>query len=513
MVLPTASQHYHPPYGGGVREGTEDIRMSDRNGLYLRAQRSLVSALLFDGSDVNRALEFVSPDDFNDSALSEIMESIANVARRDDMVSEVTVSEDLEARGKLDSVGGVKTIYALRVQGERALMEGVITTYAAVVREFSSKNSIMRLLRDAEAMFQEDSGVTARDAIATLQGQLSNEVLKLTDDATTTEVSEYITSYEDILAERLQITEENSQYADGLQGIPSMVPSLDKYTGGFKGGEMIVVGARTGIGKSVFAVMQAVATAQTGKTCLFFSMEMNHAEIIDRIVANVSGVDQSRLKQGRVNPEEMKSVREAMKKLEDMNIIIDTDSATTLDSIRSKAQRQAQTSIGLDMIIIDYLQLMSMPGKYSNRQEEVAALSHQIKQLAASLNVPIMVLVQMNPKDERGKDGEEILPHHDDVRESRAISHDSNMFIILHRNTKTDNTADRTLIILSKNRGGAAGKIVACHSDLSVAMFREIKKEEDVTKDNLDAMDSDFEDFLGDGETLDGDIDPGDIDW
>ena len=483
--------------------------MSERNDLYLRAQRSLVASLLYDGSDVNRALEFVTPMDFNDSALSEIMESIANVARRDDIVSEVTVSEDLYSRGKLDSIGGVKQIYSLRVQGEKALMEGVVTTYAAIVREFSSKNALRNILHEAEKVFNEDSGVSARDGISALQSQLSKEVLKLTDDATITEVAEYVTSYEELLAERLRISKENEQYAEGLQGIPSMLPTLDKYTGGFKAGELITVGARTGIGKSIFAVMQAIATGKVGKTALFVSMEMNHAEIIDRIVANISGVNQTKLKQGRVTEEEMNSVRQAVAELEDMNIIIDTDSRASVDSIRSKAQRQAQSKLGLDMIIVDYLQLLSSHGRYNNRQEEVQSFSKEMKALAMSLGIPVMILVQMNPKDDRGKDGEEPLPHHDDVRESKAVGHDSNIFIALHRNTKTDNTTDRTLVIITKNRGGEANKIIACHSDLGNSMFREIQKEEDIN-DDLSSMDEDFDAFLGDSDFNDmgEDIDP-----
>lgn len=481
--------------------------MADKKELYYKAQKSLVASLLFDGTKANRVLELTSSDDFIEPSLGMLMEAIVEVSRRDEKVSVITVAKQLESEGHLEKVGGLSELYKLHAEGEEALLSAQPETYAAVVRESSAKDKIERILVDSRTFFKDDSGIAARDGIADLQNNLSQEMLRLADDATITNIGDFMDDYFEILSEREVISKENEEKAEGLQGIPTLLPSLNKYTSGLMPQQLVTVAARTGVGKSVFAIMTAVSAARAGKSVMFFSLEMSRNEIIDRIIANMSSVSLSKLKQGRLSPEDRELVASAAKELEGMKIVIDTDAKATVDSIRSKSLRQTQTEDGLDIIIIDYLQLLSSSGRFNNRQELVADLSRNMKLMAKSLNLPIMILSQLN----RGKndDEESKVPTIENIRESAAIGHDSDIVILLHRDDNVDNTTPHTLVILEKNRNGESHKTIRCHSNLECSMLREIRRERDVeerlTEEEIEELTDDLD--LSEFGDLDEDID------
>lgn len=481
--------------------------MTDKKELYYRAQKSLVSSLLYDGTNTNRVLEITSPEDFEEPSYSVLMSAIVAISRRDEKVTVVTVAKELENLGELDKAGGLSGLYKLKTEGEKALFEAQPEIYAAVVRESSAKNSIANMLNDSKVSFKDNSGVTAQEGIADLQNGLSQEMFRLSDDATITNVGASVDAYFELLKEREAVSLENEEKAEGLQGIPTLIPSLNKYTSGFMPQQLITVGARTGVGKSVFAIMTAVSAARAKKTVLLFSLEMSSNEIMDRIIANMSGVSLTKLKQGIVSPEEREMLAVAAAELSEMNIIVDTDAKATLDSVRSKCLRQSQTEVGLDIVILDYLQLLSSSERFGSRQEQVADLSRNMKLMAKSLNVPVMILSQMNRGNK--EDAEENKPPSlDNIRESGAIAQDSDIVILLHRDVAVDNTTPHTLIILEKNRNGEAHKTIRCHSNLECSMLREIVREKDsgdrLTEEEMEELtdDMDLSDF-----DLDDDID------
>src|SRR5690606_35400105 len=149
--------------------------------------------------------------------------------------------------------------------------------------------------------------------------------------------------------------------------------------------------------------------------------------------------------------------------ISEMRLTIDTDPKVTIDSIRARALRKAQSPEGLDFIIIDYLQLITPTGRYSSRQEAVADLSRSTKLLAKQLQVPIMVLVQVNREN---KDDENNVPRMSNIRESGAIAQDSDIVVLIHREESMDDSIPHTLILLEKNRNGEANKTIRCHSNL-----------------------------------------------
>lgn len=242
---------------------------------------------------------------------------------------------------------------------------------------------------------------------------------------------------------------------------------------------MITIGARTGIGKSVFAVNCAVAAAQANATVMLFSLEMSQDQITDRIVSSTTGIPLSTLKTGELSAEQMNMLDND--EIARMRIIVDTEPKLTVDMIRARALKQAQSPQGLDFVVVDYLQLITPVGRFSSRQEAVADISRNMKLLAKQLGVPVMVLVQLNRN--AGKDEENPLPELEHIRESGAIGQDSDVVLLLHRDKPLDSVVPHTLVIVAKNRDGEASRIIRCHSDLECSVFHEVRKVADVEDD------------------------------
>lgn len=478
--------------------------------LYKKAQRMLIASLIHDGSDATKVFEIISPDNFQEPALQIIAEAILELVRTDTPISSISISKELENEGQLKVAGGIQEIYALKEEGRKYLLDNPITLYAAVVKEASAKFTIREQIKVAEASLTEDSGVTAAEAISLLQSGLNDELFKLSDDSTTTELNESIDEYLDLLDERKRISEENAKNAGGLQGIPSMLPTINKVTTGWLPGQLITIGARTGIGKSVFAVNSAVAAAEANKSVLFFSLEMSASELQDRIISSMSGVLLNKIKQGDINEEDRSALKETTERASKMKILIDVDPNITINAIRSKALKRAQSEEGLDLIIIDYLQLITSDKVHGSRQETVANLSRDVKLLAKTLGVPVMILVQMHREKD---DDEQKIPQLHQIRESGAIAQDSDIVILLHRDKTVDGEIPDTLSIIAKHRNGKEGDIIRCSSHLEYSMFREIKRSKDAEKisdEDLDSLidDEDLEEL--DLSDIDSDLDFGD---
>lgn len=478
---------------------------NDEKKLYEDAQRRLVASLLCGDEASAQALEQASEDDFEEPSLAVVFNAAAEVLRTGDPVSAISIAEKLDSTGELEHAGGVAELYSLRSQGEHYLNEAPISVYARIVREYGAKNRLTKLLGGYIKSFVPDSGVIAADGVSALQSELNEVLYGLSDSEGTSNATDLADDYLDLLDERRRIAEENRENAGGLQGIPTSLPSLNEYTTGWRKGQFITVAAQTGVGKSIFAVNSLVSACQAGKTVMFFSVEMGRHEVENRIISSITGVPLKNLKQGELTEDEMERVKVGLEKVREMNFVIDTDPEMTVDMIRARALKQAQTPEGLDMIEIDYLQLLTPSKRGSNRQEVVAEISRSIKLLAMSLEVPIIIVAQLTrPKKEQ----EESTPTKYDIRESGAIASDSDVVLILHRPESEDGSIPHTRVILDKNRDGESNKVILCHSDLACSAFREIVRAEEtrMTDEDLEDLGEEF----GELESTSGD--PDDLD-
>jgi len=209
------------------------------------------------------------------------------------------------------------------------------------------------------------------------------------------------------------------------------------------------------------------------------------------------------LKQGLLEDSNKRMLEDALKSVSTAKLTIDFDAKQTIDGIRAKALKKAQSPEGLDFIVIDYLQLITPTGRFSSRQEAVADISRNMKLLAKQLGVPIMVLAQMKRSDADASD--DGLPKLSGIRESGAIAQDSDVVILLHRNKSPDEDIPPTYVILAKQRNGEADKIVKCHSHLECSIFQEIiiKREmQQYSEEELSELDEELSEDLDDLEDL-----------
>lgn len=433
-----------------------------------RYERDTALALLSteDEEPLSSALSYVSANDFSSAKWRVIYEAVSSAVRDGEKYSYRTAALQLEKRGHLGTIGGYSGLLSYVSAGKELLLDAPASTYARAFKELSSKHRIKEFLDDHLKSFEEDSGVTSLQAASEVQNYLNERIFNLSEDGTfILDASESYDSYLETLKKRTEKAKEGT-----LVGIPTLLPTLDEYTTGWQPGQIIVVGARTGIGKSVFGINCATSASSAGKSVLFVSLEMSVEEIEDRIYASVTGIPMDRLKSGEeLTSRDYDLLKEAGEEVSGWKLRIDTTPHMTIDTLRSKALEHARTN-GLDLIVVDYLQLMESTEKGDSRQVEVQKLSRSMKLLAKNLDVPIIVLVQVNRES---KDDENAAPQLSQIRESGAIAQDANVVVLLHRDATDDGTIPPTIIHLAKNRNGPANKYVVCHSNLATSTFIE----------------------------------------
>lgn len=378
---------------------------------------------------------------------------------------------------------------------------------AKIVKRQSTQQKAREILNEVNNQLAQDNPDTL-EILGRTERSLSELANKLVPMNLQT-FEDYVSNYGE------HILSEDEEEIDVIQ---TPYPSLAKYLGGgWKPSQLITIGARTGIGKSVFATQTASAACASGRSVLFFSLEMGKDELMNRFIAADANVILNKLvpgAKGRV-PEEVERIKESIERIKNWKIRIEDQPDVTIEHIRSIALSQAQTPDGLDLIILDYLQLIN-PGNTGrkSRQEQVAEISRNMKILAKQLKVPIMVLVQLNRESK--DDDEERLPSKADIRESGAIAADSDVIVIIHRKYRDDSVNPSALFILDKNRGGAADRRVSVKCVLEKSMFVDnggvtedeqseadevLTTKEELTEEDFDELGldtySDEEDFFG----------------
>ena len=252
-----------------------------------------------------------------------------------------------------------------------------------------------------------------------------------------------------------------------ILGIPTSLPSLTGYTGGWQPGQLITVGAGIGVGKSVFALNSVVAALRAKSSVLHFSLELSAEEVTQRRLSSMSGISLGALNDGI----ETDALEQARVESQWFKYALVAEPEQTLDSISSRARLQARSGFGLDLIVIDSLQLIAATGEPSLRHEAVARISRGLKLLAEELQIPIMVTAQLSRSFHERLGG----PRISDIRESGSIAMDSDVIVLLNRRYDLGEVAQPTQVILAKNRGGSQGQIIECHTEFDWATLREIE--------------------------------------
>lgn len=429
------------------------------------AEQGVLGAMLLSSSTVVEIVEVLSPEDFYRPAHQLIYEAILDLFSDAKEIDPLIVSARLDRNNDLERVGGAAYLHDLIASVPTAANARY---YAEIVAE---KALLRRLVNAGTRVVQLGYEGSEGAEVDTVIDEAQQEVFKIARK----NASEDYAILADALGPTMQELDEISQQGGLAQGVPTGFADLDDLTNGLHGGQMIIVAARPGVGKSTLALdFVRSCSIQHGKASVIFSLEMSKSEIITRLLSAEAEVLLSEMRSGKLNDQGWQKLVSRVVEIENAPIFIDDSSNLTMMEIRSKARKLKQKH-DLQMIVVDYLQLMSSGRQVESRQQEVSEFSRQLKLLAKELDVPLIAISQLNRGPESRTDKR---PQLADLRESGSLEQDADMVMLLYRPDSQDKDSERlgeADIILAKHRGGPIDTIRVAHQ-LHFSRFKDMPR-------------------------------------
>jgi replicative DNA helicase len=413
----------------------------------LEAERAVLGAVLLNAEAIHRAVEFVTDRDFFRDAHRRIFAKMIELMERGQAIDFITIKDELARTGDLDPVGGPAYIASL-VDG---LPHGInVTDYARIVKEKASLRSLIqsanRILTSAYQA-EEDAGVIIDEA--------EREIFAIAEGT----VHGGFVSMRDLANASFAVVEQAHTRKQLVTGVPTGFLELDEMLAGLQPSDLIIVAARPAMGKTslVLNIAQHVGT-KTEMTVGFFSLEMSKEQLFLRMLTCEAGIDGHRLRTGFLGERDFPKLTHAMETLGRAHVYIDDSASIGVLEMRAKARR-LKAEHGLDLIIIDYIQLMQGRGRFENRVTELASISRALKGLAKELAVPVVVLSQLSraPENRPNK-----RPQLSDLRESGALEQDADVVVMIFREDMYEQTEENqglAEIIIAKQRNGPTGTV------------------------------------------------------
>lgn len=417
----------------------------------INAEKSLLGAILLSDTNFPDILEIVKHKDFYDERHGKIFHAMTSLYQHHSPIDLLTLTAELRKAKELRSIGGAAYLTELTNFVPTA-------THSEAYAQIVAAAAIRRRLISAGTAIAA-SGYEEGIDITELLGAAEKQLYTVTDQVTKTE---YI-ALENLLADAFDRMEELHKNKGALRGLKTGFRDLDKKTAGLQKGDLVIIGARPAMGKTTFAENLAYNAASiNGRGVLFFSMEMANNEIVDRMISDVSGVDNWKIRTGNVTDEDYGKIGDAFEEMGSIPLYLDDTSSMSILELRNKARRAAHDH-DIGMIIIDYLQLLQGTDRYAgNRVQEVTEISRGLKQLARELEIPVVALAQLS-RSVTGRD--DPRPVLSDLRESGSIEQDADLVMFLHRpdyyNQGKEGYEDThiTQLIIAKHRHGPVGTI------------------------------------------------------
>ena len=418
------------------------------------AEQSAIGGMLLSKDATADVLEAVKSTDFYVPKHSVIFEAILSLYSHGEPIDVIAVADELTKTGQLTRAGGIDYLHSLTSTVPTAANAGY---YAEIVAE----RSVLRRLVEAGTRIVQ-MGYASEGEVTELVNHAQSEIYGVMGDEGQNDyvpLSEAVTSALDEI--------EKAQGLDGqMIGVPTGFAELDELTNGLKAGQMIIIAARPGMGKSTLALDFARSAAiKHDMPAAFFSLEMGRSEIALKLLSAESNIHMTKLRKGNVESRDWKTLAQVRGRIHDAPLYIDDSPNMTLVEIRAKCRRLKQQK-GLKMVVIDYLQLMSSGKKVESRQQEVSEFSRSLKLLSKELQVPVIALSQLNRNAEARSDRK---PQISDLRESGSIEQDADMVMLLHREDAYDRDVrpGEADLIIAKHRGGPTKTIpLAFHGHL-----------------------------------------------
>lgn len=436
------------------------------------AEQSVLGAVFLSRDALVEAMAYVTADDFYKKAHQYIFAAMVALSDRDVSIDAVTLSNELTARQQLADAGGVSYLVEL---AEKVPTAANVVYYAQIVKE---KATLRRLIDTATHIVQ--TGYNPEGDVSDVLDNAEKEIMAVSD---TTQQNGF-RRIDDVLQEAFSKVTELSKNNDDITGLSTGYRDLDLITAGLHEDELIIVAARPGVGKTAFALNVAQNVATKSDTAVaIFSLEMGAEQLVNRMLCAEGSIEANHLRTGQLTDNEWESLVVAMGSLAKAKIFIDDTPGIKMANIRAKARRLAKEQGNLGLIVVDYLQLIEGTGQ-ENRQQEVSAISRQMKMLAKELHVPVIALSQLSRSVEQRQDKRPVLS---DIRESGSIEQDADIVAFLYRddyyrdedgddddsyggdsggggNAPTssedeDSDAGVVEVIIEKNRSGARGTV------------------------------------------------------
>ncbi|AEB92352.1 MAG: replicative DNA helicase [Lactobacillus johnsonii] len=422
------------------------------------AEKAVLGAVFLDPEAIIDASDILQPDDFYEHANRIVFQAMLNISDREEVIDPVTLQDELKKNNQVDDIGGIAYVTELSMATPTAAH---VTYYAKIVKR---KAILRNLISTSQRIIQ--NAIEGSDDVTDILDDAESQIMGVSQD----NASGGFKSIHDVLNTAME--EINSIPDDGnmVTGLPSGFSELDKMTTGFHDDELIILAARPGVGKTAFALNVAQFVGlKTDKTVAMFSLEMGAEQLVQRMLASEGLIDSQHLRTGQLTDEEWRKLVVAAGSLDNTSIYIDDTPGIKMSEIRAKARRLAKEKGNLGLIVIDYLQLIEGP-RSESRQQEVSAISRQLKKLAKELHIPVIALSQLSRSVEQRQDKRPVLS---DIRESGSIEQDADIVAFLYRDDyyrderdeddegEVEAEADNgeVEVIIEKNRSGTRGTV------------------------------------------------------
>ncbi len=396
-------------------QSSENLRVPPYN---IEAEQSIIGSLLIDRDAVYRVIEIVDPDDFYRDEHRYIIKAIYELASEQKPIDIVSVGDKLKSNGKIEFVGGITYLARL---ADSVPNSANADYYAKIVKD----KSLLRQLIKAGGEISE-FGFDQTTDIDILIDKAERKIFSLSQKR----MKSYFVQLKEFLPENFSEIETRYKRKSGISGTPTGFSDLDKITGGFQKSDLIIIAARPSVGKTSLAVnMSEHIAIMEKKAVAMFSLEMSKEQLIERMLCSQGRVNLQRLKTGFLTEQDWPKLTEAYSSLYEARIFIDDSPDATLTDIRAKARRM-KVEENIDIIIVDYLQLIRSKERFENRVVEISNITRGLKNLARELNIPVVVLSQLSRAVEKRDNKKPILS---DLRESGSIEQDADVVVFLYR--------------------------------------------------------------------------------
>ncbi len=415
----------------------------------LDAEQSVLGSMLLDKDAVASALEICTADDFYSRQYGALFECIEELFNEGKTVDLITVADRLKEK---DVPPEVSSVEFLRAIVDNVPTSAHVKSYAKIVHDKAVKRRLIKVNEEIENVCYEDSTDTE-----TVLNETEEKIFRVLQ----AKGAEGLVPIDKVTVDVMEKIQEAYMNGAAVTGIPTGFIDLDNKTSGLHPSDLVLIAARPSMGKTAFVLNIIQHTAIRKKySCMLFSLEMSKEQLVNRLLAMESGIDAQKLRNGNLTPSDFELLLEAAVRVSDSrNLVIDDTPGISIGELRSKC-RKRKLETGLDLVVIDYLQLMSGSGKQSDsRQQEISDISRNLKALAREMQAPVIALSQLSRACEQRQDHHPMLS---DLRESGAIEQDADVVMFLYRegyydkDCKNPNEAE---VMIAKQRNGPVGTV------------------------------------------------------